>query len=194
MGGRQLYEGITRSDCTTSSTLVRINRALVLRELQLLGVLSWNVRNLFRSQTLCKFKGLVPMKEIAPHLQWMNKCNKNKINKSRIIKVNATNNLATVDKCSDRHLFRELKQRRFWATHVNRMWDVFSLKCFSATKFEMLKVFSLIETICRNFGQNHNPRMQMVYFRLTCVTQKCLCLSSILTNICWLKIVTNVHS
>lgn len=51
------------------STVVRINRALVLRELQLLGVLSRNVRNLFRSQTLCKFKGLVPMKEIAPHLK-----------------------------------------------------------------------------------------------------------------------------
>ena len=84
------------------STVIRINRALVLRKLQLLGVLSWNVRNLFRSQTLCKFKGLVPMKEIAPHLKWtknkwMNKWNKNKINKNRIIKVNATKNWTTVE-------------------------------------------------------------------------------------------------
>ena len=31
---------------------------------------------------------------------------------------------------------KELKQRRFWATHVNRKWNIFSLKCFHATKFK----------------------------------------------------------
>ena len=31
---------------------------------------------------------------------------------------------------------KELKQRRFWATHVNRKWIIFSLKCFHATKFK----------------------------------------------------------
>ena len=32
--------------------------------------------------------------------------------------------------------YMELKQRRFWATHVNRKWGIFSLKCFRATKFK----------------------------------------------------------
>ena len=31
---------------------------------------------------------------------------------------------------------KELKQRLFWATHVNRKWGIFSLKCFRATKFK----------------------------------------------------------
>ena len=34
----------------------------------------------------------------------------------------------------------ELKQRRFWATHVNRKLDVSSLTCFGAAKFEMPSV------------------------------------------------------
>ena len=32
--------------------------------------------------------------------------------------------------------YMELKQRRFWATHVSRKWGIFSLKCFHATKFK----------------------------------------------------------
>ena len=30
---------------------------------------------------------------------------------------------------SERTYYRELKQRRFWATHVNRKWDLFPLYC-----------------------------------------------------------------
>ena len=35
----------------------------------------------------------------------------------------------------------------------------------------------------RKFGQNHRLRMQKVYFRSTCVAQKRLCLSSLLSNL-----------
>ena len=51
----------------------------------------------------------------------------------------------------------------------------------------MLKVFSRIATICRNFGQNHGPKMQMVYFRSTYVAQKRLFLSSLLKQTDQLK-------
>ena len=40
------------------------------------------------------------------------------------------------------------KQRRFWATHVNRKWTYSLLICLVASKFVFLRVFSLIETIC----------------------------------------------
>ena len=41
------------------------------------------------------------------------------------------------------------KQRRFWATHVNRKWTLFSFNklCLHASKFVLLRVFSVIETI-----------------------------------------------
>ena len=41
-----------------------------------------------------------------------------------------------------------LKQRRFWATHVNRKWTYSLLICLFASKFVLLIVFSLIEMIC----------------------------------------------
>ena len=40
------------------------------------------------------------------------------------------------------------KQRRFWATHVNRKWTYSLLICLVASKFVLLRVFSLKETIC----------------------------------------------
>ena len=40
---------------------------------------------------------------------------------------------------------RELKQRRFWATHVNRKWGL--LICLDSNKFVLLSFFSLIKTI-----------------------------------------------
>ena len=45
-----------------------------------------------------------------------------------------------------------------------------------------LCVFTLIETIFPNFGQNQFPRMQNVRFPLTRLSQKCLGLSSLLIN------------
>ena len=40
------------------------------------------------------------------------------------------------------------KQRRFWATHANRKWTYSHLIRLFASKFILLRVFSLIETIC----------------------------------------------
>ena len=43
-------------------------------------------------------------------------------------------------------LLRELKQRRFWATHVNQKWGLISLFiCLDANKFVLLSFFSLIK-------------------------------------------------
>ena len=43
---------------------------------------------------------------------------------------------------------RSSKQRRFWATHVDQKWTYSFLICLVASKFVLLRVFSLIETIC----------------------------------------------
>ena len=40
------------------------------------------------------------------------------------------------------------KQRRFWATHVNRKWTYSLWIRLAASKFVLLRVFPLIETIC----------------------------------------------
>ena len=45
---------------------------------------------------------------------------------------------------------RELKHQRFWATYVNRKWVFSLLIFFGATKFVLLRVSTIIETICPN--------------------------------------------
>ena len=42
---------------------------------------------------------------------------------------------------------REFKQGRFWATQVNRKWAFFSFNNLDATKFILLSVLTLKETI-----------------------------------------------
>ena len=44
----------------------------------------------------------------------------------------------------------ELKQRRFWATHVNRKWAFSLFICLDAKKFVLLSFFALVKTIYRN--------------------------------------------
>ena len=46
------------------------------------------------------------------------------------------------------------------------------LICLDATKFLLLSVFTLTETICPKFVQNHGRGVQKVYFRLKRVAQK----------------------
>ena len=41
----------------------------------------------------------------------------------------------------------ELKQRRFWATHVNRKWAFSLFICLDAKKFVLLSFFSIIKAI-----------------------------------------------
>lgn len=55
------------------------------------------------------------------------------------------------------------------------------LICFNATKFALLSSFILTKRqFARDFGQIHYPRMQNVHFWMTCIDQKCLCLSPLL--------------
>ena len=75
-----------------------------------------------------------------------------------------------------------LKQRRFWATHVNRKWTYSLLICLFASKFVLLRVFSLIETICPKIYQNHRSRVQKVHFRLTRVPQNGRCFLDIINQ------------
>ena len=53
------------------------------------------------------------------------------------------------------------------------------LICLDGTKFVLLGSFTFIQTISRNSGQNHCQIRQKIHFRLACVAQKCLCLSSL---------------
>ena len=56
-------------------------------------------------------------------------------------------------------LVRELTQRRFWATHINRCEASFIWLCLiNATKFVWLSVFTLIETICRKTWAKPLPK------------------------------------
>ena len=51
----------------------------------------------------------------------------------------------------DKNYERELKEKRFWATHINPGSESFSpLSCHDGFKFEVLSVFSLEQTICRD--------------------------------------------
>ena len=51
----------------------------------------------------------------------------------------------------DKNYKRELKQKCFWATHMQPGSEPFSpLSCHDASKFEVLSVFSLEQTICRD--------------------------------------------
>ena len=42
---------------------------------------------------------------------------------------------------------RDLKQRRFWATHVNRKWGLLLFICLDVNKLVLLSFFSLLKTI-----------------------------------------------
>ena len=54
------------------------------------------------------------------------------------------------------------------------------LICHDATKFVLLSVFAVLETIAQRFVQNHGSTMQKNNFRLKSVAQKRCCLSSLL--------------
>ena len=52
----------------------------------------------------------------------------------------------------------QLKQQRFWATHVNRKWAFFLFKCLNATIFVWLSGFTLTETICPKVCSKSRPK------------------------------------
>ena len=77
---------------------------------------------------------------------------------------------------------RKLKQRRFWATHVNRKWAFLPFYmpwrwqiCIAKFLFLLERRFTLV------FQTNHCPVIQKVHFRLTSVAQKRCCLRSLLS-------------
>lgn len=69
----------------------------------------------------------------------------------------------------------ELKQGRFWATHVNGSESFSLLISLDATKFVLLIIFTLKETICSKICLKSWPKIAK---RPTCVSQKRSCLSS----------------
>ena len=69
----------------------------------------------------------------------------------------------------DKNYKRELKQKRFWATHINPGSESFSpLSCHDASKFEVLSVFSLVETICRDVQRQARICTTLPSFPCTC--------------------------
>ena len=69
-----------------------------------------------------------------------------------------------------RKVYWELNQPRFWGTHVHRKWAFFCFNtvCLDTTKFVLLRVFTLKETICPRICRNSRPNN----FPFTCVAQK----------------------
>ena len=66
--------------------------------------------------------------------------------------------------------YREFKQRRFWATHVNRKWTFCTLRAWFGTnswanRLYKLKTFSNTNLVT----QRHIKRKKKAHFRLTCV-------------------------
>ena len=56
------------------------------------------------------------------------------------------------------------------------------LKCLDATKFVLLRLFTLIETICAKNCIKSRLVNAKVYVRLMCVTQKCRSFNSLITR------------
>ena len=56
------------------------------------------------------------------------------------------------------------------------------LNCLDATKFVLLRVFALIETICAKIWLKSRLKNAKVYVRLMCVTQKRRSLNSLITG------------
>ena len=57
------------------------------------------------------------------------------------------------------------------------------LNCLDAIKFVLLRVFTLVETICANICLKSRLRSTKVYVRLSCVTQKRRSLNSLITGL-----------
>ena len=74
------------------------------------------------------------------------------------------------------------KQRRFWATHVNRKWGLFSFNMpWCLWKICIAKfLFSDRDDLAENLGATTAHERQKVHFRLICVAHKRLCLSSLI--------------
>ena len=69
----------------------------------------------------------------------------------------------------DKNYKRELKEKRFLATHINPGNEPFSpLSCHDASKFEVLSVFSLEETICRDVQRQAWICTTLPSFHFTC--------------------------
>ena len=68
---------------------------------------------------------------------------------------------------------RELKQRRFLATHVNRKWGLFSYNMTWRRQICIAKcLYSHRDDLAEAFGLNYCPWMKKVRFRLTYVAKK----------------------
>ena len=85
----------------------------------------------------------------------------------------------TVDRSIDPSIYPSIHPSIHPYIYLSTGSHVFSLLlCLNASKFLLLIVLTLIQTICPKFRQNNCLRMQNFYFRLTCVAQKRLCVNS----------------
>ena len=81
-------------------------------------------------------------------------------------------------------VIRELKQRRFWTTHVNRKWTFcihsqLFYPYFQAIHLYKKKILSNTNMVASRYIESERP-----HFRLTSVAQKLLCFSSLVKKLC----------
>ena len=70
-------------------------------------------------------------------------------------------------------VFKEFKQRRFWATQVNQKWAFFSFNMPWRYQICIARCLdSYRDDLHKKFVQNNGPRVQKVHFRFTYVAQK----------------------
>ena len=78
-------------------------------------------------------------------------------------------------------VIRELKQWRFWATHVNRKWPFFIFWRWFRANFQSNRLYNSKEAKEYKFYiRGMFIRGKIPHFRLTCVAPKRRCLSSLL--------------
>ena len=76
---------------------------------------------------------------------------------------------------------RELNQRCFWASHVNRKWGLFHFKAPWRYQICISKcLYYYTDDLSKNLGKTTVQKRKKHHFRLTCVAQKRLCLCSLI--------------
>ena len=91
--------------------------------------------------------------------------------------------------CMQFYLEREIKLHACFSSDVfeprtsTGSWPFSILTCLDATKFVLLRVFTLMETICANICLKSRLKSAKVYVRLMCVTQKRCSFNSLITGL-----------
>ena len=102
---------------------------------------------------------------------------------SRCVWPFSSTNISLTQWVKDGRAIRELNQMRFWATHVIRKSGSFHFRAPWRYQICISKcLYYYRGDLPKIFGQNRCRKMKKDLFRLTCVAQKRLCLTSLIAG------------